>query len=133
VALSTLPRIAAANGAATLLTAWITAEPTPARSAASAPSAAADAVASATPIPRPTTGVHSDRKPVPLVTLVVAPIPSPAAIRANPSATMSLAPARAATRSANPAPTARPPISGSSRRPLPMALVPRMAWSTAVR
>ncbi len=57
MALSTLPRIAAANGAPSLLTAWITAEPTPARSGASAPSAAADAVASANPIPKPTS-VH---------------------------------------------------------------------------
>src|SRR6266700_7814703 len=50
--------MAAANGAPTLLTAWITAEPTPARSASSALNATVDAVASARPMPRPTTGVQ---------------------------------------------------------------------------
>ncbi len=60
--------------------------------------------------------------------LVVAPAPSPAAITANPSATVALAPARRASRSASAAPTISPPINGSNRMPAPMASAPRTAW-----
>ena len=72
--------------------------------------------------------IQAATKPVPEVTLVVAPISKPAASTANPAATVIFAPIRAATRSAGTAPTIRPPISGSSRRPDPIALVPSTPW-----
>ena len=64
----------------------------------------------------------------PLDEVMVAPSTSPAVRMANPSATVSLAVATRATWLDRPAPRAKAAISGSSRRPLPIAFTPRIAW-----
>ena len=125
---STLPRIAADSGAPAFCTACMTAEPTPARSLGRSTSAVDAAVASASPKPTPVIAVQVAMNAFPLATVIVAPSTRPQVSSVNPRAAVSLVVSRAATRSATPAPSARPAISGSSRTPLPIADTPRMAW-----
>ena len=126
--MSTLPRIAAPNGAPIFWKACITADPTPLRSCGNTESAVDPAVAKASPIPTPTRAIHAATKPSLDPTPVVAPRSIPAASSANPSATVIFAPTTRATRSAGTAPTTSPPISGKSRKPEPMASVQSTPW-----
>ncbi len=82
----------------------------------------------AIPMPKPVIAIQAATKPVPDARLVVVPTTRPAPITANPSATVTLAPNRRATRLAGTAPNSSPPIRGSSRSPDPMALAPSTPW-----
>ena len=124
----TLPRIVAPKAGPSLTIAWINAPPTPARSADSSTIAAEAAVASPMPAPAPTITPNTAMYGSPVDTVIPPAIASPIAINRNPKAAVSLAPIRAAMRSAATAPTTRPPISGRNLRPAPWASIPRMAW-----
>src|ERR1700677_3066533 len=116
------------SGPPTSSIASTTPEPTPLRSGDSSTSAAEVEVASARPIPAPTTTIHiATNKPLES-TLVVAPTDSPTTSRPNPPATASLAPTSLASRAAGTAPIRTPPISGKSLIPEPIAVVPRTPW-----
>src|SRR6516165_8999070 len=104
--LSTVPRIAAPRAAPTWRKAVISADPAPLRSADRAPRAAFMAEGIARPSPAPATANQAAPKPVPLWTLVEAPVARAAAITANPVATRALALTRGAGG------TARSPASG---------------------
>ena len=106
--LSTLPRTAVPSGPPSLLIACSAADPTPLRSADSSQSAADIEVASARPIPNPTTAVHAATNRPLEPTLVRAPISNPAARIANPTATATFAPTSRTIRSAGTAPTTQP-------------------------
>ena len=67
-------------------------------------------------------------KPSPLVVVIVVPTASPTTTTAKPTATVSFAPRRAATRSAGTAPTISPAMTGRSRKPEPCGSRPLMAW-----
>ena len=69
-----------------------------------------------------------DRTPVARATPVVEPKQHPAGEQREPHGDRQLRPDSAATRSAGTAPTISPPISGSSRRPEPIASVPSTPW-----
>ena len=122
------PRIATPMVPPTWRTAWITADPTPLRSPESCPMAAFMDAGSAKPSPTPSALIHTAAKPYVVPIPVVAPTIRAAAMNANPSATVSLAPTARARRSASTPPTMRPPISGRSRRPLPRASAPSTPW-----
>src|ERR1700759_4721936 len=89
-----VPRTATPIVAPTCRIAVIRADPDPLRSADSAPSAAFIAAGIASPSPRPATANQAAENPGPLVTLVSAPTPSPAAITPKPVATIDRAVAR---------------------------------------
>ena len=128
VELRMLPRNEAPNAGPSFTTAWRSAAPTPLRSGESSTSAADAAVAKPMPPPRPTMKVHPAMNPSPLVAVIVAPTSEPTTTTANPSATVSLAPIRAFTRSAVTAPTRRPATVGRRRNPEPCGSTPMIAW-----
>ena len=137
---STVPRTATPMVAPTWRIAEIRAEPEPLRSADRADSAAFIACGMASPRPRPNTANQAAANPVPLLTAVVAPKPSAAAMIANPTVTRPFTLASGprprpsavlrgeASRVPPIMPMTMPPIIGSSRSPLPSAFTPRTSW-----
>ena len=108
----------------------MTPEATPALSLGMSTSAADATTTRFSPKPSPVIAVQVAMNAVLLTALVLVPSTRPAARTANPSAAVSLAVSHLTIRVARAAPSTRPPISGSSRRPLPIAFTPRMAWKS---
>src|SRR5580700_6459747 len=126
--LNALPRIAVPNGPPTLFTAWSTADPTPLRSSESSTRAAEVDVDRARPSPIPAIAIQTATKTVLEPVEVVEPNSKPEPSSTNPAAATSLAPKTRTNRSAGTAPRTRPRMTGSSRRPEPMASAPRTPW-----